>query len=53
MVGDDARSDVRGALAAGLQGLLVRTGKFRPGDDEGLEAADDLSAAVDRILAKD
>ena len=37
MVGDDVESDVGGAKAAGLRGVLVRTGKFRP---EALEAAD-------------
>ena len=30
MVGDDLWSDVAGAQGAGLQGWLVRTGKFRP-----------------------
>lgn len=30
MVGDDLWSDVQGAQLAGLQGWLVRTGKFRP-----------------------
>jgi phospholysine phosphohistidine inorganic pyrophosphate phosphatase len=30
MVGDDLWSDVQGAQRAGLQGWLVRTGKFRP-----------------------
>ena len=29
MVGDDIESDVGGALAAGLSGVLVRTGKYR------------------------
>jgi phospholysine phosphohistidine inorganic pyrophosphate phosphatase len=32
MVGDDIRSDVAGAQAAGLTGVLVRTGKFTPAD---------------------
>lgn len=32
MVGDDLEADVRGAQAAGLRGVLVRTGKFRPSD---------------------
>lgn len=32
MIGDDIRADVGGAQAAGLRGILVRTGKFRPGD---------------------
>ena len=30
MVGDDAEADVAGAQAAGLKGILVRTGKYRP-----------------------
>ncbi|HET9465762.1 MAG TPA: HAD hydrolase-like protein [Gemmatimonadales bacterium] len=29
MVGDDVWSDVQGAQRAGLQGWLVRTGKYR------------------------
>lgn len=32
MVGDDLRSDIGGAQQAGIQGLLVRTGKFRETD---------------------
>jgi HAD superfamily hydrolase (TIGR01458 family) len=32
MVGDDAEADVAGAQAAGLRGVLVRTGKFRPAE---------------------
>ena len=31
MVGDDIENDVGGAQAHGLRGVLVRTGKFRPG----------------------
>ncbi len=56
MVGDDAEMDVAGALAAGLaHGLLVRTGKYRPGAENTVEPAptavvDDLPAAVDWIL---
>ena len=34
MVGDDVVNDVVGAQEAGLTGVLVRTGKFRPGDEE-------------------
>jgi HAD superfamily hydrolase (TIGR01458 family) len=37
MVGDDIDNDVLGAQAAGLTGVLVRTGKYRP---EAVEAAD-------------
>ncbi len=35
MVGDDVEADVGGAQEAGLGGVLVRTGKFRPADLEG------------------
>ena len=35
MVGDDIGSDVRGAQAVGITGVLVRTGKFRPSDLDG------------------
>lgn len=55
MVGDDAEMDVCGALAAGLRGILVRTGKYRPGDEAkvtplGGRVFDDLDAVVDYIL---
>lgn len=35
MIGDDIVGDVQGAQQAGLRGVLVRTGKFRPQDLEG------------------
>lgn len=35
MVGDDLVSDVLGAQAVGVTGVLVRTGKFRPSDLDG------------------
>ncbi|WP_341501604.1 TIGR01458 family HAD-type hydrolase [Gallaecimonas sp. GXIMD4217] len=35
MVGDDIRSDIHGAQLAGLKGVLVKTGKFRPEDLQG------------------
>lgn len=34
MVGDDAEFDVAMPAALGLQGILVRTGKYRQGDEE-------------------
>jgi HAD superfamily hydrolase (TIGR01458 family) len=58
MVGDDAESDVAGALRAGLgAALLVRTGKYRPGDETRFDPAptavvDDLAAATDWILSR-
>ena len=45
MVGDDLWSDVQGAQRAGLQGWLVRTGKFR---QEVLESSD---VVPDRVIA--
>ena len=46
VVGDDVDSDVRGAMAAGARGVLVRTGKFRPAD---LDAAPAPDAVVDSV----
>ena len=56
MIGDDAESDIGGAADIGIPGVLVRTGKYRPGDETHLPRppafiADDLATAVDRILA--
>lgn len=57
MIGDDAESDVAGALRAGIgAGLLVKTGKYRPGDEARFDPAPtttvaDIAAAVDWIVA--
>lgn len=55
MVGDDAEADIGGAIAAGIRGVLVRTGKYCAGDEGRMaqspdHIADDLSAAVDWLL---
>jgi HAD superfamily hydrolase (TIGR01458 family) len=56
MVGDDAEADVAGALQAGLaRALLVRTGKYRGGDETRFAphptaTVADLAAAADWIL---
>jgi HAD superfamily hydrolase (TIGR01458 family) len=58
MVGDDAETDVAGALSAGLgHALLVRTGKYRAGDEARLApqptaTVGDIVAAVEWILAE-
>lgn len=58
MVGDDAESDIAGALAAGIgTAVLVRTGKYRASDEEKYEprptaTVDNFSAAVDWILSR-
>jgi len=54
MVGDDVDSDVNGALYAGLQALLVGTGKYTKGDEseiqEGGRYCNDIKEAVEIIL---
>ncbi len=56
MIGDDAEADVGGAMAAGLQGILVQTGKYRPGQEMGLperptHVVQNLKAAAELLLA--
>lgn len=46
MVGDDIVTDIGGAQAAGMRAILVRTGKFRPGDLAGQVQPD---AIIDSI----
>jgi HAD superfamily hydrolase (TIGR01450 family) len=48
MVGDDLDADVLGAQAAGITGILVRTGKFRP---EQLDRANSLPDVVVNTFA--
>jgi len=58
MIGDDAETDIAGALAAELGfALLVRTGKYRAGDENKFRprptaVVEDVSAAVEWILRK-
>jgi HAD superfamily hydrolase (TIGR01458 family) len=47
MIGDDVESDVGGALAAGLAGVLVRTGKYR--EDAVRASGIEPTATVDSI----
>ncbi|KAL1452848.1 hypothetical protein WDU94_007036 [Cyamophila willieti] len=39
MFGDDVTDDIQGAQRAGIRGCLVRTGKYRPGDENKIEPA--------------
>lgn len=55
VIGDDLRDDIGGAQAAEIPGILVRTGKFRPADENDGEVhpaliVDDFASAVERIL---
>jgi len=56
MVGDDIVNDVGGAQACGMTGVLVRTGKFRPKDEDHPSVkpdaiVDNLAEFVNHILA--
>ncbi len=46
MIGDDIRGDVGAAQTAGLTGILVRTGKFRPPDLDGAVRPDAILDSV-------
>lgn len=58
MIGDDAEADVAGALAAGAgTSILVRSGKYRAGDEERVEprptaVVDGIADAVAAVLAQ-
>lgn len=56
MVGDDVDTDINGALKAGLSAALVRTGKYRPGDETriavpGIGVYDGLLDVVNDLLS--
>uniref|UniRef100_T1JH65 Phospholysine phosphohistidine inorganic pyrophosphate phosphatase n=1 Tax=Strigamia maritima TaxID=126957 RepID=T1JH65_STRMM len=56
MVGDDIVHDIGGAQNAGIKGMLVRTGKYRPSDENHPLVkpdviVDNLAKAVDLILS--
>lgn len=42
MVGDDIANDVLGAQAAGITGILVKTGKYRAGDESSAAGTPDV-----------
>jgi len=55
MVGDDVEADVGGALDAGLEAALVKTGKYQEADSDrarelGAGVFDDISAVVSEVL---
>jgi HAD superfamily hydrolase (TIGR01458 family) len=55
MVGDDVFGDVEGALKAGIPACLVRTGKYRPGDEDKVSGdfavVDSINEAMEIALA--
>uniref|UniRef100_A0A674GXE7 Haloacid dehalogenase-like hydrolase domain-containing protein 2 n=4 Tax=Passeriformes TaxID=9126 RepID=A0A674GXE7_TAEGU len=55
MIGDDCRDDVGGAQQAGMRGILVRTGKYRPADEDKINpgpylTCENFPEAVEHIL---
>ncbi|XP_040277058.1 haloacid dehalogenase-like hydrolase domain-containing protein 2 [Bufo bufo] len=55
MIGDDSRDDIGGAQDTGILGILVKTGKYRVGDEAKINPAphltcDSFPQAVDHIL---
>jgi HAD superfamily hydrolase (TIGR01458 family) len=49
MIGDDIETDIGGAIAAGLAGILVRTGKYdrRDADSSGIEPTATIDSIAD------
>ncbi|KAI6219011.1 Haloacid dehalogenase-like hydrolase domain-containing protein 2 [Aphelenchoides fujianensis] len=57
MIGDDVRDDVIGSQEAGLQGILVKTGKYRADDElqvpeEKRVVCENFAEAVDHVLGR-
>lgn len=55
MIGDDVAGDVDGAQKIGMKGILVKTGKYRHGDEAKIHpppssVVSDFASAVDHIL---
>ncbi|WP_029523067.1 TIGR01458 family HAD-type hydrolase [Persephonella sp. KM09-Lau-8] len=50
VIGDDIESDVKGAMDAGLKGILVKTGKFTPQDLEKGIKPDLIIENINQIL---
>lgn len=51
MIGDDIVGDVQGAQRAGIRGVLVRTGKFRPQDLDGDVRPDAVLGSIAELPA--
>ncbi|MGD2119062.1 MAG: TIGR01458 family HAD-type hydrolase [Chromatiales bacterium] len=56
MIGDDVAADVNGAIDAGLQGCLVKTGKYQAGDEQqlpqGAHIIDNVTAVFEQQVVQ-
>ncbi|CAD5226221.1 unnamed protein product [Bursaphelenchus okinawaensis] len=57
MIGDDVRDDIIGAVDVGFNGILVKTGKFKPTDLDELPkeravSVENFTSAVDLLVQK-
>ena len=57
MIGDDVEADIAGAQSVGIHGILVRTGKYKTGDETRIIPApnavmENLATAVEWILTR-
>ncbi|XP_063438463.1 haloacid dehalogenase-like hydrolase domain-containing protein 2 [Mytilus trossulus] len=55
MIGDDVRDDINGAQKTGMLGILVKTGKYRIGDEDKIspppfKVVDDFQQAINVIV---
>lgn len=53
MVGDDIVTDIGGAQAVGMRGVLVRTGKFRPNDLDGQVQPDVILDSIADLMSNE
>ena len=61
MIGDDVKDDVNGALNVGYKSVLVKTGKYRDGDETKIDKSkkdnawifESVTDAIEAILEND
>ena len=50
MIGDDIETDIGGAKDSGLKGILVKTGKYRPGcESQGPHSPDAVIESINEL----
>lgn len=51
IVGDAVSTDIEGAVRIGAGGVLVRTGKYQPGDETGVNTRPPMFRVIDSVAA--